>query len=38
VTSWSDARLSCDWPGHGEPSSPCHAVLLARLAEGVAKD
>jgi hypothetical protein len=24
----------CDWPGHGEPPAPCHAVLLARMADG----
>lgn len=23
----------CDWGGEGEPSAPCHAVVLARLAE-----
>lgn len=24
----------CDWNGTGEPEKPCHAVVLARLAEG----
>jgi hypothetical protein len=24
----------CDWPGHGEPKKACHAMLLARLADG----
>jgi hypothetical protein len=23
----------CDWDGTGEPSRPCHAVILARLAD-----
>jgi hypothetical protein len=23
----------CDWDGHGEPAVPCHAVVLARLAD-----
>jgi len=23
----------CDWDGTGEPSKPCHAVVLARLAD-----
>lgn len=25
----------CDWDGHGEPAQPCHAVALARLADGI---
>jgi Domain of unknown function (DUF4326) len=24
----------CNWDGHGEPARPCHAVTLARLADG----
>jgi hypothetical protein len=24
----------CDWDGSGEPARPCHAVELARLADG----
>ena len=23
----------CDWPGEGEPDKPCHAVVLARMAD-----
>lgn len=25
----------CDWNGTGEPAAPCHAVVLARLADGL---
>ena len=25
----------CDWPGEGKPSKPCHAVVLARLADEI---
>ena len=25
----------CDWDGHGAPARPCHAVILARMADGV---
>ena len=25
----------CDWDGHGEPSKPCHAVVLARMADAL---
>ena len=25
----------CDWPGEGEPSAPCHAVVLARLVDSL---
>ena len=25
----------CDWPGFGEPLRPCHAVVLARLADSI---
>jgi hypothetical protein len=24
----------CDWDGKGKPSKPCHAVVLAKLADG----
>lgn len=27
--------LCCDWPGEGEPEKPCHAVVLARLADEI---
>jgi hypothetical protein len=27
----------CDWDGEGEPSDPCHAVVLARLANAPVK-
>jgi len=25
----------CSWPGEGEPEKPCHAVVLARLADEI---
>jgi hypothetical protein len=28
----------CDWDGTGEPAKPCHAVILARLADQFVKE
>lgn len=28
----------CEWGGEGEPEVPCHAVVLARLANAIEED